>query len=60
MARKKVQKPTIEPVEIPLEAPVEPAEDRSAFNCPSCLGEGLVKQGTKDIVCSQCGGTGKI
>lgn len=32
-------------------------EDRSAFNCPICKGEGLV---TQDKLCPECGGTGKV
>lgn len=59
----------VEPVapEVPSEpiAPQQPAaepvapkkEDRSAFNCPSCGGEGLKDQFT---LCPQCNGTGKI
>ena len=44
----------------PLSEPVE--EDRSAFNCPDCAGEGLKvtpawPQGT---ICDRCQGTGKI
>lgn len=32
-------------------------EDRSAFNCPDCKGEGLKDQ---FHVCDKCGGTGKL
>lgn len=44
----------------PLSEPVE--EERSAFNCPDCAGEGLKvtpawPQGT---ICDRCQGTGKI
>lgn len=35
----------------------EEVEDRSAFNCPTCKGDGLVDDFTK---CPQCFGTGKI
>lgn len=35
----------------------EEVEDRSAFNCPTCKGDGLVNDFTK---CPQCFGTGKI
>lgn len=39
----------------------ENTEDRSAYNCSSCGGEGLVKdeRGT-DTRCLQCSGTGKV
>lgn len=32
-------------------------EDRSAFNCPDCAGEGLKNETT---LCPTCGGTGKV
>lgn len=32
-------------------------EDRSAYNCPTCLGEGL---DVHEKLCPQCLGTGKI
>lgn len=35
----------------------ESVEDRSAYNCPTCKGDGLVDDNTR---CSQCLGTGKI
>lgn len=34
----------------------EPVEDRSAYNCPACKGEGL----DGDKVCASCLGTGKV
>lgn len=34
----------------------EVEDDRSAFNCDSCAGEGLVD----GKVCTKCAGTGKI
>lgn len=39
----------------PVQAPA--AEDRSAFNCPACAGEGLKDQ---YHLCEQCQGTGKV
>ena len=33
-------------------------EDRSAFNCPDCKGEGLNVAHTQR--CVKCGGTGKV
>ena len=40
----------------------EEVEDRSAFNCPDCKGEGLC--GTdrvgNETVCTTCAGTGKV
>lgn len=35
----------------------EPVEDRNAFNCPVCLGSGLITDNTQR--CPNCGGTGK-
>ena len=42
---------------VKLEEIKEVAEDRSSFNCPACLGEGL---DSKSKLCPQCLGTGKI
>lgn len=54
---KKVKKEIVkvEPLEI------AEVEDRSSFNCPLCLGEGLVK-GSRgiEVVCENCLGTGKV
>jgi DnaJ-class molecular chaperone len=36
---------------------IEPVEDRSAFNCKPCAGEGLIDENT---VCPNCQGTGKV
>lgn len=38
----------------------EVKEDRSDYNCKSCGGDGLIKAGTKDIICQTCSGTGKV
>lgn len=51
----KVEKPKKEKVQ------VEEAEDRSAFNCPTCKGEGIVIGGfNKHEKCPDCLGTGKV
>lgn len=34
----------------------DPVEDRSAYDCAECLGEGL---DAREKVCAHCGGTGK-
>ncbi len=39
---------------------VEVKEDRSAFNCPKCKGEGLMLNGVVQSICDQCNGTGKV
>lgn len=57
---KKVEE--LEPQEAPLEEvvkkePKEVKEDRSAYNCPTCKGEGLQDQYN---VCPECHGTGKV
>lgn len=39
------------------EAPAAPVEDRSAFNCSNCQGEGLLSQ---TELCPVCNGTGKV
>lgn len=39
------------------QAATMPQEDRSAFNCPDCKGEGLLNERT---VCPKCSGTGKV
>lgn len=36
------------------------AEDRSAFNCPQCVGEGLVLVSSVHKICPTCIGTGKV
>ena len=36
----------------------EVVEDRSAFNCPECKGEGIDVD--KNLVCRNCNGTGKV
>lgn len=33
-------------------------EDRSAYNCTDCKGEGLISQ--NGIICATCHGTGKV
>lgn len=38
----------------------EVSEDRSAYNCPTCKGEGLVPSGTRLVLCSECIGRGKV
>lgn len=35
-------------------------EDRSAFNCPDCGGEGLKDGNNQFANCPRCGGTGKV
>lgn len=53
--------PIKEEVEPVKEKPVkEKKVDRSAYNCPICAGEGLVKVNNIDDRCSNCGGTGKV
>ncbi|HEX9060840.1 MAG TPA: hypothetical protein VF941_11730 [Clostridia bacterium] len=50
-----VEETAAEPV---LEAqPAAPIEDRSAFNCINCRGEGLLSQ---TELCPICNGTGKV
>lgn len=47
-----------EPEVQPEPEPAQPAaEDRAAFNCPDCQGEGLQDQYN---VCPRCNGTGKV
>lgn len=45
-----------------LEAEVKPEvkEEPKRPACSNCKGEGLVKAGTKDVICEVCGGTGKV
>lgn len=50
----KVTKPKVAKVK------VEEIEDRSAYNCVDCGGDGLVNDGNGDTRCSKCGGTGKV
>lgn len=58
----------VEEAEVSVEeAVVEPVKapkpDRSAYNCPSCKGEGLVVDNFEDggfVRCPQCLGTGKV
>jgi DnaJ-class molecular chaperone len=38
----------------------EESEDRSAYNCPACKGEGLIFEGRHGTFCQQCHGTGKL
>jgi len=48
---------SVAPQDVPeTQAPEKPAEDRSAYDCVPCKGEGLLENGT---VCSDCLGTGK-
>lgn len=57
------QAPATPPASVPEEkenkeeVQAKPAEDRSAFNCPDCGGEGLKDQYS---VCPRCQGTGKV
>jgi len=48
-----------QPQEPVVEVQAQPAvvEDRSAYNCPQCKGEGLLDQHT---ICPMCQGTGKV
>ena len=56
----KVVEPVIsESVEAPVKE--EKAEDRSAYNCPDCKGEGLRKGSLGELVnCATCNNTGKV
>lgn len=52
-------------VEVVQEAPIEKpvtVEDRSAFNCKACKGEGMVftTQRPQGEICTVCLGTGKV
>lgn len=38
----------------------EKVDDRSAYNCQNCQGEGLVKVGMNLLKCPACNGTGKV
>ena len=40
-------------------AKVQPVEDRSAFNCSACGGEGLKNGTIQDQLCPECNGTGR-
>lgn len=45
------------------EQPKAPSVDRSAFNCPTCKGEGLITDVFEEgglVRCPQCQGTGKV
>ena len=48
------------PVERDLKE-IPPAEDRSAFNCTPCRGEGMTfpKHSPEGVICPVCHGTGK-
>lgn len=52
---KNKSKQTEDSIETPEEV-VEEAEDRSAYSCADCEGEGIAG----NIICAKCGGTGKI
>lgn len=54
--------PPTEVVEEVKNADEEVEEDRSAFNCGTCRGEGLIwHEGAKRHErCPSCGGTGKV
>jgi hypothetical protein len=55
-AQPKVKAPAKEVTQTPVEKVVTPVADRSAYNCSTCKGEGLVS----DQRCSVCNGTGKV
>lgn len=45
----------------PITESAEPIEDRSAYNCPDCGGEGLKKDVFGNLIdCPLCHNTGKI
>lgn len=43
--------------ETPTDEVVSDPEDRSAYNCPDCNGDGLLATG---LVCGKCAGSGKV
>jgi len=53
----KVETPVVEQPKVEEEV----VNDRSAYNCPTCKGEGLVKDSRNvDVLCGNCAGTGKV
>lgn len=55
----KVETPEVSEV-APVVEKSAPVDDRSAYNCQPCKGEGLVGEVGFETRCPNCGGTGKV